>query len=147
MHVRSEERSSCPVCGSGLEVIGTRERKVREGDGEVTELVIRRLRCGACKRIHHELPDILVPYKRYSAGAIEAIVEDDTGKVVCEESTIRRIKTWWNECMVYFLGVLASLTAKYGAVFSGRPRLKEIVRAVVNAHLWAHTRSAFLSGG
>jgi 16S rRNA G966 N2-methylase RsmD len=47
---------------------------------------------------------------------------------------------------VYFLGVLGSLDAKFGAVFSDPPQPKEIVRAVANANLWIPTRSAFSSG-
>ncbi|WP_307545897.1 DUF6431 domain-containing protein [Paenibacillus sp. V4I5] len=30
-------------------------------------LVIRRLHCSQCLKIHHELPDCIVPYKRYES--------------------------------------------------------------------------------
>jgi len=46
----------------------------------------------------------------------------------------------------YFTGVLGTLRAKFGPVFSEPPRPKEIVRAVANANLWASTRSACTSG-
>ncbi|MGI6649770.1 MAG: DUF6431 domain-containing protein [Bacillota bacterium] len=41
--------------------------------GNQNVLVIRRLRCRHCHRIHHELPDILVPYKRHSSESIESV--------------------------------------------------------------------------
>lgn len=145
--MRSEEQSICPVCGGSLNVIGTRERTVWIGNGGKETLVIRRLCCTDCGKIHHELPDCVVPYKRYSAEVIEDIIRIDAENPCCENSTIWRIKRWWATFCLYFRGVLASLTEKYDVVFSANPTLKEIVRAVVNAHLWIHTRSAFLTGG
>ncbi|MCD7715322.1 MAG: DUF6431 domain-containing protein [Lachnospiraceae bacterium] len=93
-------------------------------DGETIILIIRRFRCLDCLRIHHEFPDIVVPYKRYDAETIERIMismpaadsEDlenqSTGseKTVrtseldfpCELSTALRLVDW-------FLGLLASL--------------------------------------
>jgi hypothetical protein len=107
-------------------------------------LIIRRLRCALCRVIHLELPDIIIPYKRRSAGMIEKIIAGDTAGMSCESSTIRRIKAWWKASFLYFESVLASLREKYNAVFPERPTPKEIVRAVVNANLWNHTRSAFM---
>jgi len=127
-------------------IIGTRKRSVINGDGEKKTLVIRRLRCTSCRTIHHELPDVIIPYKRHSAGTLEKIISGDTAGLSCESSTIRRIKRWWETGRQYFESVLASLREKYGVVFSVCPSPKEIVRAVVNANLWVHTRSAFLSG-
>jgi len=40
---------------------------------------------------------------------------------------------------------MVSLSVKYGIVFSPRPKLAEIVRAVANAHLWPHTRTAYVT--
>jgi len=146
IYILSYEINVCPVCGHVLIVIGTRERKYIKGDGIKEILIIRRLRCKECLVIHHELPDILIPYKRHCAGTVENIIRGDTVDVCCEERTIRRIRAWWAACRLYFESVLASLREKYDAVFSPNPAPKEIVRAVVNANLWAHTRSMFLSG-
>jgi hypothetical protein len=134
------------VCGGGLEVIGSRKRKVIDSDGDKRTLVIRRLRCKVCRRMHHELPDIVVPYKRHCTQTIEKIIGGQTDEVYCEEGTIRKIKAWWASSRLYFESVMASLREKYGIVFSEHPAPREIVRAVANAHLWIHTRSAFLSG-
>jgi hypothetical protein len=49
--------------------------------------------------------------------------------------------------LMYFMGVMASLTVKMGVEFSEPKKLREVVRAVANAHLWIHTRSACMTGG
>jgi len=144
-YVHSFEINVCPVCGHRLLVIGTRVRKFINAAGDKQRLIIRRLRCEDCRKIHHELPDILMPYKRHCASTIEMIIIED-GNVCCDDRTIRRIKDWWATCSQYFKNVINSLREKYGNVFSADPAPREIIRAAVNAHLWIHTRSAYLSG-
>ena len=134
------------MCGAALIVIGSRKRKVIDTLGEALTLIIRRLRCKVCGKIHHELPDILVPYKRHCAETVEQIISGKPGGYVCETSTIHRIRAWWASCLLYFESVLASLRAKYGAEFPANPTPREIIRAVTNSNLWIHTRSAFMSG-
>jgi len=143
-HVRSDENQiACPICGEILFVIGTRKRRVKDITGVMLTLIIRRLRCkGECKAIHHELPDMIVPYKRHCVETLEKIVGGEA--VYCEVNTIRRISAWWATCLLYFKSVLASLREKYGTAFSSKPTPREIVRALVNAHLWVHTRSVSL---
>jgi hypothetical protein len=115
-------------------------------DGSVVVLIIRRLRCRDCNKTHHELPDLLVPYKRHGAETIEGIIGCKTENTCCEESTIRKIKAWWGAMLLYFQSILAWLEEKYKVKFQQPSVPREIVRAVANAHLWVHTRSAFLSG-
>jgi hypothetical protein len=114
-------------------------------------LQIRRLYCGDCNRIHHELPDCIVPYKRHCAETIEKIVSGKTDDAPCETETIRRIMTGWSIVLPYFLKILDSLTAKHGARFGDPPAFREIVRAVVNSNNWVFaqavcTRSDSMSG-
>jgi len=145
VYIISYEISVCPVCGEILVVIGSRKRKVIGSDSGTMILIIRRLRCKACRVIHHELPDLVMPYKRHCAETIEKVIANDDNGVCCEARTICRIREWWAACILYFKSVLASLREKYGAALCvGAPR--EIVRAVVNARLWIHTRSAFMPG-
>ena len=145
-HILCYEYHVCPVCGQTLLVIGIRERKYIDGGGTTRILVIRRLCCKGCRVIHHELPDILVPYKQHCAETVESVVNGKPENTCCDDRTIKRIKAWWGACRLYFENVLASLREKYGADFPQRPAPREIVRAVVNANLWIHTRSAYLSG-
>jgi len=144
-YVCSYEVINCPICGETLIVIGIRRRQVTNDEGEKITLVIRRLRCKGCRKIHHELPDMIIPYKRHCAETYEKVINNE-GDVCCDDNMIRRIKAWWASRILYFMSVLASLREKLNMVFSDSPAPKEIVRAVVNAHLWIHTRSEFLSG-
>jgi len=143
--VHSNESIACPVCIGALNIIGSRKRKYIDDSGKKQTLIIRRFRCADCKRIHHELPDILVPYKRHCIETVEKIATGSLNSLPCEESTVRRIKNWWKKFRLYFENILISLKEKYG-IFSVSPRLpKEVVRIAVNTNYWVHTRSAFLS--
>jgi hypothetical protein len=42
-----------------------------------------------CRRIHHELPDKLVPYKRHVSESIEAVVTGEPGlSIPADEATL-----------------------------------------------------------
>jgi ribosomal protein L44E len=140
--VKADEEIVCPVCGHRhLKPKGWRRRKVIMPEGKPKILRIRRLKCSNCKKNHHELPDMIVPYKRHCAQTVESIVTGQEETVCCEESSINRIKTWWADIQVYIKSVLASLKEKYGIDFAGA-KIPEIVRALVNTNLWSGTRSA-----
>ena len=138
-------------------MIGSRKRGYIDVEDNNMTLVIRRLKCKRCGKIHHELPDILVPYKRHGSETIEEIIDEKTDTVCCEESTIRRIKHWFDERVRYFEGCLASIAVQHGAtptvgaiallreMRENSGWLKSLVRIVVNSNLWVHTRSAFLT--
>ena len=134
--VRGTETSSCPICGERLVVRGKRPRILTESSGSKVKLIIRRLRCVECKRIHHELPDCVVPYKRHSAETIGKIINDDTTELPCETGTIRRIRLWWKIVLEYYLNILKSLAEKYNMKFGVPPSFKETTRAVVNTNNW-----------
>ena len=146
IHIISEEAVVCPICAGILKIIGSRSRGRIDNTGNKETLIIRRLRCRPCRRIHHELPDGVIPYKRHSTETIEKIISGDVDDVCCDLVTESRIRTWWAGMYMYFKNILASLHMKYGEMFSSSPTPREIVRAVVNANYWVHTRSAWMSG-
>lgn len=163
--VRSAEQIFCPICGSGnFKIIGTRKRTLINSAGDLIILVIRRLRCLDCKKIHHELPDIVVPYKRHASESIETAINGDKKlSAAADESTINRWRNWFTERAGYLLGCLTSIAARYGTRFVAIPSqcpesalqgilsytgdapgwLARTVRSIANANLWAHTRFAF----
>ena len=164
--VRSEEQNLCPCCRGAMGVIGSRKRKYINDVGEKIILVIRRLRCLQCHRIHHELPDLLVPYKHYGRDSIEAVLSGDaTLTVAADESTICRWRNWFFRWANHFLGCLISIHTRenHGSVeekirlpqsplqriwhFVGDAPgwLARVVRPVVNSNFWIHTQLAFLS--
>jgi len=103
-------------------------------------LIIRRLRCEDCKRIHHELPDCIVPYKRICAETIESIT-NGSDEAPCENRFISRILAWWLAVKAYFLNILKALAQKHGAFYQEPPAFKEIIRAVVNSNNWFFAKS------
>ena len=133
---------------------------------EIKILIIRRLRCINCNRIHHELPDFLVPYKRYESAAIEKVVlEPKASDLAADDATLYRLRKWFHEMLPHFLGCLRAIAIRLGQdwvtslsvpslsvhqrighyVGDAAGWLARIVRPVANSNLWIHTRSAFLS--
>ena len=141
-YVIAMETSHCPICQGMLYKRGTRRRAVSKNEEDKHILSIRRLYCERCKCIHHELPDCVVPYKRYGTEVIENIVTNDTQTKVheepasCSDGTKRRILGWWTAVMHYFLSVLQTLSQKFKVSFSSPPAFKELVRAVTNSNNW-----------
>lgn len=155
-----------PCCGERLKIIGSRNRKCKESSGEEKVLRIRRLRCVNCSSIHHELPDCLVPYKRYESGCVEQVlVESVPSDVAADDSTLHRWKAWFHEQKSYWIGCLTSIAVRFhhdpvkalstpsqtahhrlGQIVGDAPGwLARVVRPIANVNLWLHTRSAFLS--
>ncbi len=165
--VRCAESIVSPCCGEKLVVIGSRLRKVVSGEGETKLLVIRRLRCSHCRKIHHELPDCIVPYKRYESECIEHVVAQSSELMVApaDHATLQRWRLWFQQSVGYWEGVLRALAVRYnldpvressvppqsahlrlGRLLGDAPGLlARVVRPIANANLWLHTRSAFLS--
>ncbi|WP_084628948.1 DUF6431 domain-containing protein [Paenibacillus sp. J14] len=163
--VRCAESVPSPCCGEALSVIGSRKRKIMSESGDHRLLVVRRLRCAQCRKIHHELPDCIVPYKRYESACIEQVVSAPTQQptVAADDATLRRWKSWLQEQTTYLLGALKSIAIRFhkdpaeessvspqtahhpfGRYVGDAPGwLARIVRPVANSNLWLHTRSAF----
>jgi hypothetical protein len=123
---------------------------VTDGTGEKLKLIIRRLYCPKCKRLHHELPDCIVPYKRHTAETIEEIISGKSEGIACDFKTVRRIMTWWKAVGPYFRSIMGTLAEKYIIAMHDPPAFKEMVRAAVNTNNWIFadmicTRSASLS--
>lgn len=166
-YVRCTEFVPCPCCGNDLKVVGSRKRKSKTPDGQTKILIIRRLRCLSCSRIHHELPDCLVPYKRYASLSIEHVLTEAQSPPVlaADDATLYRLKKWFYGILPYLIGCLRSIAIRLGGDPVKEPSvlsqsvhqrighyvgnepgwLARIVRPIVNANLWIHTRSAFLS--
>ena len=164
--VRSTEKIPCPCCGGTLYVIGSRKRKSIKSSGEVIILMIRRLRCQSCQRIHHELPDLLVPFKHYDSESIEMVITNPPNlPVAADESTLYRWRSWFDWIGSYLAGCLTSIATRFFAKtvddWPSQPQsvlqriwhytkpstgwLSRTVRSVTNLNLWVQTRFAFLS--
>ena len=126
----------CPVCGGMLSLLCRRLRGAISPNGNKVLYMIRRMRCAGCGKIHHELPDCLVPYKRHCAETIENIIADNTECAPCEPGFVRRIKAWWSAVAAYFTNILSSFAARLGMKPPERPAFKDIIRAAANSNSW-----------
>lgn len=159
----------CPCCGGELKVIGSRLRTYIKDTGEQKKVRIRRLRCRECRHIHHELPDRLLPYKRYEARCFEkAIQSADPVDVAADQSTLFRWNRWFFDFIDYWLACLRSIARRFqldlasanpasmdsltalehlGRIFGDAPGwLARMTKPIVNVNLWVQTRFALLSG-
>ena len=158
------EQITCPHCLSELFPYDRRDRKYRDQNGDWKILVIRRLRCSnlRCRRIHAELPDFLVPYKRYTVSSIEAVLTGTAQVTPVEESTRQRWKRWYRQLRNHFLGVARSVWRKQAEItrtLFASPTIEgssiwdeisfslaELVRLTVNSGNWLTTRTALVTG-
>ena len=158
------EKSICPICQQSLKVIGSRRRSVTNENGDGMILILRRLRCTdpACGKIHHELPDMLSPFKRQTTATLEKIILEQYDNVPVENSTIQRIRNWFklieNALAGGLLSTYVTVTNDYGVGLSDLPQsilerifffvgkspgwLTKVVRILVNNNRWPHTQLA-----
>jgi hypothetical protein len=154
--IRSVGSKFCPCCLGELTVKGSRPRVWYQSSGERSKLIIRRLYCETCKKIHHELPDFLVPYKRYDAESIEGIVSVPARTdIAADGSTLARWRSWFLAWAVYAEGCLQSISIRFNQPVDGLSKgsqtalhslgryvgladgwLSRIVHSIVNSLLW-----------
>lgn len=139
-------RPLCPACGGELFVRGTCIRKAINSEGNTEFYRLRVLQCRGCHKTHRELPNFLVPYKRYDREAIIKILSNNNGEVQCENSTIFRIRKWWEWFLPYARRILESQNDKFDSIEYANeemPEFRKLIRAVMNKEKWIHNRSAF----
>lgn len=130
--------------------------------------MIRRLKCQnpRCARIHHELPDTVVPYRRHCAETIEVIIDQKGFEATpMEDLGIQRVREWFEARKDSIYGELLGLAALLGTGFAEEPSvrpksvlerihflfkdrpgwLSHAVRILVNHCRWPHTRSELTS--
>lgn len=137
---------------------------IREPESLPRVYRIRRLKCLICNKIHHELPDFMIPYKRYSSELISGFVEgkDD---IRIDPQQVKKLHHWFALRLSNFVGLtrrafkvdlkLAVSHEPDGTLsnldwlkscFDNHPNwLAHLVRMLVNLNLWPHTRSVWLS--
>ena len=144
--ISGTEPLTCPICGGRLTAYDRKVRKVRTKTGEIETLLLRRLRCKNCQRLHTELPDFLVPYKRYSRESIEDVIAKSRTGAPDDERTRNKIRTWYRHIRVYLDGIWQRLVNQKFASPQKIPTFLELVTAAVNSGFWTthpngHVRS------
>lgn len=67
--------SKCPICGGELVGYDTVERTVITKKRITYKILLLRRKCKICNKIHTELPEDIIPYKRYEAEMIYGVIE------------------------------------------------------------------------
>lgn len=73
-----------------MKVRDSRKRTIMNENGEKYIFSLRRFQCNVCKNIHLELPDCIIPNKRYSRNAIDIVVSGKCDYYIMDQSTIYR---------------------------------------------------------
>lgn len=125
---------------------------------------IRRLKCLNCNKIHHELTDFMIPYKRYSSDLISDVIGGKSDSDM-DPQQVKKIHHWFALRLRSLVGLarrafkvdlnLAVSHEPDGTLsnldwlkscFAYHPNwLAHLVRLLVNLNLWPHTRSVWLS--
>ena len=132
------ETIPCPVCDGELKHYDRRCRRLIDQEGAKHTYRLRRLRCKECNRMHTELPDLIVPYKRHSAAVIVSVTEDKDTSVPYEERTRQKIRAWCKKVATHLRGVWQRLVASGFASPQIVPDFIHLVRVTVNSGYW-HT--------
>jgi hypothetical protein len=88
----------------------TRERVVIRDDGRKETYRLRRMRCPSCRKLHTELPDFILPFKRYAAQTIQETLDlRPDNCCAADDSTMRR----WRKSFTRAHEAIAALLASY----------------------------------
>lgn len=126
--VESRENPVCPICGRTLRYRDRRRRVQRWYNGGKRYIIVRRLKCSSCRRMHTELPDILTPYKHYGTEIIENVVDEvSTPDDISTEDypcirTMERWRKWIRENRTQIDGQLKAVGSSFPGI--GRRLLK-----------------------
>lgn len=148
IEIISDEKYDCPVCGGHLTLRSSKDRGIKDLYGNAAVVWLRIMECEKCGKTHRELPDFIIPYKRYTVEAIASIM--DGGDIcACENSTCNRLSQWVKWFVEYAKRIAESLKEIHTgftpdiAGKHGEDLLKYLVRIVVNSNFWRYNRSAF----
>lgn len=72
----NELNPECPNCHCKMTHYDSRKRIFRRPGGKVSYIILRRLYCKHCKKMHLELPNFLIPNKHYAAKFIQTILNN-----------------------------------------------------------------------
>lgn len=99
----------CPNCGMELIYRDSRLRIWRHCNKPTDRIMIHRMLCPTCKKLHTVLPDVLVPHKHYGASEIEAVLESKVRSDEVSDSTAVRWNQWIKGNKIQIEGVLKFL--------------------------------------
>ena len=75
-----------------MKVRDSKRRKVMDESGTEYTFSLRRFQCDNCRMLHTEIPDCIVPNKKYCKNAIDNIVNGKCDYYIADNSTVWRWK-------------------------------------------------------
>ena len=143
IYIIGKEDNRCPKCRGQLNVKDSRERQGWSKYGEKRHYLLRRLQCKECGAIHIELPDILLPYKRYNAEAIICVLNREDVDCVASVRTKKRWLGWyeriWQPIVMLYLAIIQKEwnLSQVEMYLTEKPKeagwLKTAVMAIINS--------------
>ena len=154
-----------PCCNGVLFVHGTCRRRIKATGGDAV-LRLRVMECADCGTTHRELPDGIVPRKRYSAemlcaifngvtpenddksnGSIDAIISSEKDeyacdRLICDASVRKRIIAWLSWFLMYAQNIAGTDSRQDDLPDSMCSKLRQYVRDIVNRGKWKQHRFA-----
>jgi len=106
----------CPICHNSVKYRDLKKRYIKYPGGGRKTFVLQRCKCTKCGSLHTCLPDCAVPYKHYSSGVIEDVLDGTTTADDIEtedyptEGTMRLWKEWLLYNLANIKGYLHSLS-------------------------------------
>ena len=110
--VTGEADLSCPCCGGALKYRDRRQRKALNESGDWVIYRLRRLRCQGCGKLHTELPDFLLPYKRYCRTVFEEVLSGKKPDIPLESRTHGKFRAWYRRLQAAFSSWKARMTQR-----------------------------------
>lgn len=80
----------CPACNGVLSGYDTRRRHIVDSAGDAHWLLLQRLRCSSCGKLHIAAPPFVVPKKHYNAETIADVKAGREALCPADNSTMRR---------------------------------------------------------
>lgn len=96
---------------------------MRRYGGKKCRVLIHRLYCPRCHKLHNELPVQLTPYKHYETSVIEDVLDGvvDEDSEAAEngpsEITMKRWRSWFQKNLQLILGSIRSAMQRSGRIF------------------------------
>lgn len=92
-----ENEMNCPNCGKNLKRHDCVKRHYRTKGGVRKYILVERMKCIDCRKIHRVIPDFLCAYKHYEkeiiSGVLEGLITSDTIAVRLNSEQIIRKKS------------------------------------------------------
>jgi hypothetical protein len=97
--------------------------------------------------MHTELPDHIVPYKRYCVEIIEEVATTGLSRIPEDTSTRQKIKKWYRSILPHFRAIWQRLTKQDLVSPDVEPSFKNMVKASVNSGFWIYHPFGRSAGG